>query len=150
MLPEHWGKLPNFWYILANEHGCLRIQFLDHFDEPQEFWIHIRKDHCCSNCNPELQLSKLDNHYLYGECGNSLNARCKKVLELITTWAENQASVAFPNPLFKPTVYSFISADQLMQLAKDAHVITNLDKLHKALGSWRFFQTHSPELLVNL
>ena len=63
MLPEHWGKLPNFWYILANEHGCLRIQFLDHFDEPQEFWIHIQKDCCCSNCNPKLQLGKLDNHY---------------------------------------------------------------------------------------
>jgi superfamily II DNA/RNA helicase len=40
-LPERRGKLPNFWYIFENEHGCLRIQFLDHFDEPQEFRIYI-------------------------------------------------------------------------------------------------------------
>jgi hypothetical protein len=72
------------------------------------------------------------------------------VLELITTWAKNQVSTAFPNPSFQPTVYCFISADQLTQLAKDAHVITNLDKLHKALGSWRFFQTHGAELFANL
>jgi hypothetical protein len=149
-LPERRGKLTNFWYLFANEPSCLRGQHLDHFDEPHEFRIHIREDRCCSNCNAELQLGKLDNHYLYGERGNSLNARRKKVLELITTWAENQVSAAFPNPSFKPTVYCFISADQLTQLAKDAHVITDLDKLNKALRSWRFFQTHGAELLVNL
>jgi len=72
------------------------------------------------------------------------------VLELITTWADNQVSAAFPNPSFEPIVYCFISADQLTQLAKDAHVITNLDELHKALGPWKFFQTHGAELLGNL
>jgi hypothetical protein len=149
-LPERRSNLPNFWYMLANEPSCLRVRFLDHFDEPQEFRIYIRKDRCCSNCNPNLQLGKLDNHYLYSERGNSLNARRKKVLELITTWAKNQVSTAFPNPSFQPTVYCFISADQLTQLAKDAHVITNLDKLHKALGSWRFFQTYGVELFTNL
>ena len=149
-LPERRGNLPNFWYTLANEPNCLRAQFLDHFDEPQEFRVHIRKDRCCSNCNPNRQLGKLDNHYLYGERGNSLNARRKKVLDLITTWAENQVSAAFPTPSFQPTVYCFISADQLTKVAKNAHLITNLDKLHKALGSWRFFQTHGAELLASL
>jgi hypothetical protein len=136
--------------MLANEPSCLRARFLDRFDEPQEFRIHIRKDRCCSNCNPDFQLGKLDNHYLYSERGNSLNAKRKKVLELITTWAEDQVSTAFPNPSFQPTVYCFISADQLTKLAKDAHVITNLDDLHKALGSWRFFQNYGEELLVKL
>ena len=149
-LPERRGKLPNFWYMLTNEPGCLRARFLDHFDEPQEFRIHIRRDRCCSNCNPNLQLGKLDNHYLYCERGNSLNTGRKKVLELITTWAADQVSAAFPNPSFQPTVYCFISADQLTQLAKDAHVITNLDDLHKALGSWRFFQNYGVELLAKL
>ena len=107
-------------------------------------------DYYYSNCNPKLQLGKLDNHYLYSERGNSLNASRKTVLELITTWAKNQVSTAFPNPSFQPTVYCFISVDQLTQLAKDAHVITNLDKLHKALGSWRFFQTYGVELFTNL
>jgi superfamily II DNA/RNA helicase len=36
-LPERRGNLPNFWYVLANEPGCLRAQFLDHFDESQKF-----------------------------------------------------------------------------------------------------------------
>jgi superfamily II DNA helicase RecQ len=149
-LPERRGNLSNFWYALTNEPGCLRARFLDHFDEPQELRTHIRKDRCCSNCNPDRQLGKLDNHYLYSERGNGLNARRKKVLELVTTWAENQVSAAFPNPSFRPVVDCFISADQLTQLAKDAHLITNLDELHKALGSWGFFQAHGAELLANL
>jgi hypothetical protein len=149
-LSERRGKLPNFWYMLANDPGCLRARFLDHFDEPQEFRIHIRKDRCCSHCNPDLQLGKLDNHYLYCERGNSLSARRKKVLGLVTTWAEDQVSAAFPNPSFQLTVHCFISADQLTQLAKDAHVIMNLDDLRKALGSWRFFQNYGVELLANL
>jgi hypothetical protein len=136
--------------MLTNEPSCLRVRFLDHFDEPEEFRIHIRKDRCCSNCNLDLQLGKLDNHYLYSERGNRLNAKRKKVLEMITTWAEDQVSAALPNPSFQPTVYCFISADQLTQLAKDAHVITNLDDLRKALGSWRFFQSHGTELLAKL
>jgi hypothetical protein len=149
-LPERRSKLPNFWYMLANEPSCLRAPFLKHFDEPQEFWIHIRKDRCCCNCNPNHKLGKLDNHYLYSERGNSLNARRKKVLELITTWGEGQLSAAFPNPLFQPTVYCFISENQLTKLAKDAHVITNLDRLRNALGSWRFFEIHGAELLAEL
>ena len=147
---ERRGKLPNFWYMLANEPSCLRARFLDRFDKPQEFWIYIRKDRCCSNCNPDFQLGKLDNHYLYSKRGNSLNAKRKKVLELITTQAKDQVSAAFPNPSFQPTVYCFILADQLTKLAKDAHIITNLDDLHKALRSWRFFQNYKEELFVKL
>jgi superfamily II DNA helicase RecQ len=147
---ERRGKLPNFWYMLMNETGCLRTRFLDHFDEPQEFRVHIRMDRCCSNCNPEHHLGKLENHYLYCENGNRLNARRKKVLEQITSWAKDQVSVAFPEASFRPTVDCFISADQLTQLAKDAHVITNLDDLRKALGSWYFFQNYGEELLAKL
>ena len=128
-LSERRGKLSNFWYTLANGSGCLRVQFLDYFNEPQEFRIHIRKDRCCSNCNPDFQLGMLDNHYLYSERGKNLNVKRKKVLEQIKTWAEGQLSAAFPNPSFTPTVYFFISEDQLTQLAKDAHVIANLDSL---------------------
>ena len=49
-LPERRGTLSNFWYRLVNEPSCLRAPFLDHFDEPQEFRVHIRKDRCCSDC----------------------------------------------------------------------------------------------------
>ena len=135
-LPERRGNLPNFWYTFSNEPDCLRLRFLDRFSEPQEFRIHIRKDRCCSNCNHSYQLGKLDKHYLYSERGNSLNAKRKKVLELMTTWAENQISTIFPDPSFQPTVSCFLSADQLTQIAKDAHLIMDLDKLRKALGPW--------------
>ena len=149
-LPERRGNLPNFWYTLSNEPDCLRIRFLDHFSEPQEFRIYIRKDRCCSNCTHGYRLGKLDKHYLYAERGNSLNARRKKVLELITAWAENQTPTVFPSPSFQPTVNCFLSADQLMQIAKDAHLIMDLDKLRKALGPWLFFQTHGEQLFANL
>lgn len=149
-LPERRGNLPNFWYTFSNEPDCLRIKILDRFGEPQEFRIHIRKDRCCSNCNHSYQLGKLDKHYLYSERGNSLNAKRKKVLELVTTWAEDQISTIFPDPSFQPTVSCFLSADQLTQIAKDAHLIMDLDKLRKALGSWRFFQTHGAELFAKL
>jgi hypothetical protein len=72
------------------------------------------------------------------------------VLELVTTWAEDRVSAAFPNPSFQLTANCFISAGQLTQLAKDAHVITNLDDLRKALGPWRFFQSYGVELLAEL
>src|SRR6266480_2663015 len=83
-LPERRGNLPNFWYTFSNESNCLRFRFLDRFDEPQDFRIYIQKDRCYSNCNHSYQLGKLDKHYLYSERGNSLNARRKKVVELVT------------------------------------------------------------------
>ena len=149
-LPERRGNLPNFWYTFLNEPDCLRIRFLDHFGELQEFRIYIRKDRCCSNYNHNYQLGKLDKHYLYSERGNSLNAKRKKVLELVMTWAEDQISTIFPDPSFQPTVSCFLSADQLTQIAKDAHLIIDLDKLHKALRLWCFFQTHGAELFAKL
>jgi hypothetical protein len=44
----------------------------------------------------------------------------------------------------------FISADQLTQLAKDAHEILTLVHLQKALRSWHFFESHGEELLSEL
>jgi superfamily II DNA helicase RecQ len=149
-LPERRGKLPDFWYTFSNESDCLRIRFLDYFGELQAFRIYIRKDRCCSNCNHNYQLGKLDKHYLYSERGNSLNAKRKEVLKLVTTWAENQISTTFPGRSFRPKVSCILSADQLTQIAKDAHIIMDLDKLHKTLGSWRFFQTHGAELFETL
>jgi superfamily II DNA helicase RecQ len=150
-LPERRSKLPDFWYTLTNDSGCcLRARFLDHFDEPPEYRNCIRIDRCCSYCNPELDLGVLDKYYLYNERGNSLNARAKRILELLTDWGEGQLAEVFPNPLFQPTVYCFLSEDQLEQLAKDAREILNLDWLRNSLGSWRFFPTHGEKLFKQL
>jgi hypothetical protein len=65
-------------------------------------------------------------------------------------WAESQVSAVFPNLLFQPTVYCFISEDQLSWLMKNAHGITNLNELWSALESWHFFQSHGAELLRQL
>ena len=149
-LAERRSKLPNFWYMLANETDCLRLRFLAHFNEPKKFHVRIRKDRCCSNCNPELNLDELDKYYLYNERGNNINKRRKLMLERLTSWGESQLAAAFPDALFQPIVSSFISDDQLMQLVKDAHIITNLEDLRRALGSWYFFPSHGAELLKEL
>jgi superfamily II DNA helicase RecQ len=149
-LTERRSKLPHFWYMFANDPSCLRARILEFFDEPEEYRVSIRKDRCCSNCNPDLDLGKLDNHYLYKEHGNRLDTKRKKVLELIATWGESQLSAIFPNALFQPTVYCFITEDQLTKLAREAHLITNLNELHIALGIWPFFKSHGTELLKQL
>lgn len=147
---ERRSKLPDFWYTLTNDPCCLRALFLDHFDEPQEYRIHIRANRCCSNCNPDFDLGILDKHYLHNEKGNSFNARAKRILELLTDWAKDQLPVVFPNPFFRPEVCSFISEEQLTRLAKDAREIMNLDGLRDSLGLWRFFTTHGEKLLKQL
>jgi superfamily II DNA helicase RecQ len=147
---ERRSKLPDFWYALTNDPCCLRAQFLDHFDEPQEYRTNIRVDRCCSNCNPELDLGILDKHYLHNERGNSFNARAKRIHELLTDWAKDQLPVIFPTPFFRPEVDSFISEEQLTRLAKDAREIMNLDGLRDSLGSWHFFRTHGEKLLKQL
>jgi superfamily II DNA helicase RecQ len=45
-LPERRANLSDFWYTHTNEPSCRRSPYLDHFDEPQGFRIHIRKDRC--------------------------------------------------------------------------------------------------------
>jgi len=147
---ERRSKLPEFWYTLTNDPCCLRALFLDHFDEPQEYRVHIRADRCCSNCNPDIDLGILDKHYLHNERGNSFNARAKRIHELLTDWAKDQLPIVFPNSFFRPEVCSFISEEKLTRLAKDAREIMNLDGLRDSLGLWRFFTTHGEKLLRQL
>src|SRR5437667_1434776 len=65
-LPERRSKIPDFFYLLSNVPTCIRNRFLDLFEEPEEFRIHIRKDRCCSNCNPDFRLGKLDKRVTSG------------------------------------------------------------------------------------
>lgn len=147
---ERRGKLSDFWYKLANDDSCLREQFLDFFDEPSEYRMNIRKERCCSSCNEEYHLGKLDKHYLYAERGNSLNKKRKKILESITKWADEQIPAVFPTVGFELTTCCFLTDKQRTSLAKNAHIIFNLNQLRETLGSWRFFTTHGEALLKEL
>jgi superfamily II DNA helicase RecQ len=147
---ERRGKLSDFWYKIANDDSCLRERFLDFFDEPSEYRTNIRKERCCSSCNEEYHLGKLDKHYLYAERGNALNKKRKKILESITKWADEQLPTLFPRAAFDLVTCCFLTDEQRTSLAKNAHIIFNLDNLQETLGPWHFFNTHGEALLKEL
>jgi hypothetical protein len=138
-LPERRGLLPNFWHQLTNDQSCLQTQFLNHFNEPLEFRSYIRRDRCCSICNTNLQLNDLDSYYLYNERGSGNPTKHKKVLELVTAWGEEQVITVFQNPAFRPTVYCFLSENQLNQLAREPYPITDVNTLCKVIGPWGLY-----------
>lgn len=140
------GKMPEFWYNLSNTNDCLRAQFLDHFNELDEYRAGIRKDRCCSNCNREYQLGKLDQFYLYSERGIGWTSRSRKVLKHINDWSKEQLPLLFPNRSFIPVIDCVLSHDQREELAKNAHQILSLDDLRTIVGPWRFFDTHGKSL----
>ena len=149
------ANLPDFWYTLANSEKqeppkCIRRQFLEHFQEPDEYKAAIRTDRCCSNCNPEYRLNKLDQFYLYHELGPRANNRTKQVLKALDEWAKDQMNSVYKGCAFKPVSTLFLSQDQRDRIAKNAHLILDMDSLRTALGSWYFFDTHGRALLDTL
>lgn len=65
--PERRERLPDFWYRLINDGGCIRQCFLDYFDEEDQYQDDTPKERSCSNCNPGYSLDDLDSskYYLY-------------------------------------------------------------------------------------
>ena len=100
ILKKQWSKLLNFWYRLVNEQICLRIMFLNYFNEFQKFQNQIQQNCCCNNYNSDLHLDELNNHYLYIKHDNKLNNKHRKILKLITCWEENQVSKILLNSVF--------------------------------------------------
>ena len=146
---ERRSKLTDFWYLIANDEGCLRQRFLQEFNEPPEFATDIRL--CCSNCNPnELGLGRLDKHYLYHERGPSLTARHKRMLTHLTAWCECQLLTVFPNPSFRPIADCFLPKDQLTRIVKDPTAAINLSCLRTVLGPWHYFEEYGEALWKEL
>lgn len=146
---ERRSKLPDFWYLLANDEGCLRHRFLQEFNEPPEFSTDIRR--CCSNCNPnELALGPLDKHYLYHERGPRLTARHKRMLAHLTAWCERQLPTVFPNPSFRPIADCFLPKDQLTRIVKDQTAAINLSCLRTVLGPWHYLEEYGEALWKEL
>lgn len=52
---ERRSKLADFWYLLANDEGCLRQRFLREFNELPESSTDIRR--CCSQLQPPTNLA---------------------------------------------------------------------------------------------
>jgi superfamily II DNA helicase RecQ len=144
---ERRGKLPEFWYILANSSTCLRNHFLDYFDESLEYRHETRTERCCSNCNPEFQLNGLEHFYLYHEAGPAISAHSKGILKSIDKWANQQINVAFSNRSFIPTANSFLSSERQERLARFAHEIFKPEDLRVHIAPWDFFDSHAEELV---
>lgn len=144
-------NLPDFWYNLANSERkdppeCLRRQFLDFFDEPNEFRSHRRPDRCCSNCNPETQLGKLEGFYQYQEHGPRGIKRTKAVSDALETWAGEQANLVYRGCACVPRSTFFLSPDLREKLAKNAHLILDMESLQQFIGSWYWRESHGKAL----
>lgn len=125
------------------------MRILDYFSEPYQYRDGIRKERCCSNCNPEYSLDNLDDsrYYLYSEKGCSLRAPQKAIAKDILAWASEQCLAVYKNRIFTPDATFFLSTSQQTLLAKEAQGIFSLDDLQKILGPWRHFSTHGKGLL---
>lgn len=151
--PERRLRLPDFWYNLVNDSNqCIRKMILDYFSEPVEYRDGIRKERCCSNCNPNYSLGKLDDarYYLYSERGGRDGALQKAIAQDLLHWAEDQYRPVYQHVVWRASADCFLSPNQRTRLAKEAREIFNLDDLQKALGPWDHFNTHGEALLSRI
>lgn len=144
-------NLSDFWYDLANSEQndpsmCLRRQFLDFFNEPNEYRSGRRSYRCCSNCNPQTRLGKLDGFYQYQECGPRANNRTKAVSVALDKWVEEQACLLYQGCALVPESTFFLSSDLREKLAKNAHSVLCIESLRKLLGPWRWSHSHEQGL----
>lgn len=137
---ERRGRLPYFWYRLANEPDCLREQFLRQFNEPLQYRQDINRRRCCSHCNPRsLDLGPLDLHYLYKERLNGkLDAGQKRAEARLLGWCESQLPRAFPKANFRPNTELFLPHDQLLRVIRDPAASISTRHFHEALGPWEW------------
>jgi hypothetical protein len=120
--------------------------FLEYFEELDEYGTAIRTDHCCSNCNPEFELNKPDQFYLYYELDSGVNNRTKQVLEALEEWSKEQMLSVYKRCAFRPVSTIFLPQDQRDKIARNVHLIFDMDSLQTVLGSWYFFDTHGQAL----
>ena len=114
---ERRAKLPEFWYLLANEPTeCLRKQFLDYFNEAEEFRVNLRCDRCCSNCNPEYQLND-PTRYLYTEHGTKAGEMDKLIINQLKDWSKEVLSNALKGVKFTPDCSTILAEEQGAHLA---------------------------------
>ena len=145
------SNLSDFYYNLANSERkdppiCIRRQFLDFFNEPNEYRSGRRPERCCSNCNPQYRLGKLEGFYQYHELGRRANQRTKLVSKALDKWAEEQACLLYKHCAFFPESTLFLSQDLRDKLAKNAQSVLDLQSLERLMGSWRFIKSHGQAL----
>jgi superfamily II DNA helicase RecQ len=150
-LSQRRGRLPNIWYQLANNQGCIRTRILDYFAEPAEFRHETQKDRCCSNCNPSYHLDDLDSsrYYLYQEQGYTFGKPQQAIAHDIHQWAETQYQAVYQDERnrFRPNAHCFLSTGQQKQLATYPFEILTQEELPDILGPWPHLDTHGDELM---
>lgn len=142
-LEERRAKLPEFWYRFANEPGeCLRKQFLDYFDEPEEFRGRTRYNQCCSNCNPEYQLDD-PTRYLYNELGSKPGKMDDIIIKTLNDWGKEAVPIALSGFKFRSRVSSLLAEKESAKLATYIQHLTVSEResfqakdLQTILGSW--------------
>ena len=114
---ERRAKLPEFWYLLANEPTeCLRKRFLDYFNETEEFRVNLRCDRCCSNCNSEYRLND-PTRYLYTEQGPKPGDMDKIIVNQLKYWSKEVLPNTLKGVKFIPDCSSILAEEQAAHLA---------------------------------
>jgi hypothetical protein len=140
---ERRAKLPKFWYLLANEPAeCLRKRFLDYFNEPEEFRANPRCDRCCSNCNPEYQLSG-PTRYLYTEQGPRPGKMDEIIINHLEDWSKEVLSSTLKGVKFIPDRSSILPEEHCAYFAVYIQNATSSEReclqtkdLQTILGTW--------------
>ena len=145
-LEERRAKLPEFWYHLANQpRECLRKQFLDYFDEPEEFRDRTRHNQCCSNCNPEYQLDD-PTRYLYTERGSKPGKMDEIIIKILNDWGKEAIPIALSGFKFQACLSRLsclLAEKERVKLATHIQNLTVSEReafqakdLKTVLGSW--------------
>lgn len=148
-------NLPEFWYNLFNKPGCIRKQFLNFFQEPDEYRDEKASDRCCSNCNAVHQLVD-PTRYLYNQLGRKATAADQFITDRLKNWAQDHCAEAFPHGDFEPDGSSILTQDQCLQLARYiqeaslSHLQAQVCDLERILGKWPWSNQFADELLAVL
>jgi hypothetical protein len=140
---ERRAKLPEFWYLLANEPTeCLRKRFLDYFNEPEEFRANTRCGRCCSHCNPEYQLND-PTRYLYTERGFKPGDMDEIIINHLQDWSKEVLSSTLNGTSFIPDGSSILPEEHCARLAAYIKNTTSSERecfqakdLQTILGTW--------------
>lgn len=128
---ESRARLPETIYQLANESTkCLRNVFLSHYQERSEI---SGQNNCCSNCNPELIPSDIEDI----QASSASRPRANKLLVAdIRSWFDDWLSSHYAGFVWPPNCGSVISDAELRLLAHSASQIQDGVTIQRILPNW--------------
>lgn len=118
-----------------------------HFIERQKHRIHVNRERCCSNCNPEtLALTDIDSYSLYQARATKLTKAQSRVEEKVLGWCEQKVLELWPNPGFAQVTDLFLPKEQLSQVVRDPDAAKDKETFSQILGDWEWGGEYGDDL----